>query len=591
MPEVPKPRPLARGDACQGCKTRKVRCPAEKPSCSRCAKRNRTCIYLTSPTSFSDSGTSSRQHSPQKTFTSHQCTSDGTKNSRPGYTSFVSRDSISSIELVPSRLPSPVKRASLPIFDATWTGQYHNVVGIVPSLAGNDQPVPSHWEKVDMSSLLGQTKVLGIDDGELTEAERDHLLLLYFTNQRIFGLDMHIATFYNKLQSRDPAVRPHPCLLNAMYLVSCQASPVESLRRRESLFLKRAKEGMDQAIGKDQRMFDAMRAGTVLCAWLHGAERHPEGWAMMGQTRNIAVACGLHRIHSSDEIDVRPSARELRRGPGLHLPASETYVELADRIYAFWALFMLDRCAAISFDWPAGFDVNHITTPLPRPWSEYESADPHLGTCDERLASICDAEPPTQTCEIEHRTDLGHIVKALELMLRASQRPPPNEQLLIAEALRRFIGSLPEAMKQTVQSMDGKRIVEAGTAALMLLYSIDADTRPDPRALEVTRRILGVLHLLQDANVGDVNVFVIIIWTRTAQLMIWESKRLEAEGDIIAAASYVRDVHIVTDFMSRLGHISLAGEALKEIENWWKTDEVEFQRENDNARKKQSSAK
>lgn len=43
-----------------------------------------------------------------------------------------------------------------------------------------------------------------------------HRLWLYFTNQRSFGLEMHVATFYNDLRSSNLSQRPHPCLLNAM---------------------------------------------------------------------------------------------------------------------------------------------------------------------------------------------------------------------------------------------------------------------------------------------------------------------------------------------------------------------------------------
>lgn len=33
---------------------------------------------------------------------------------------------------------------------------------------------------------------------------------------------------------------------------------------------------MDDAIGKDERLFDAMRAATLLTPWLYGMGRYPE---------------------------------------------------------------------------------------------------------------------------------------------------------------------------------------------------------------------------------------------------------------------------------------------------------------------------
>ncbi|KAK8846526.1 hypothetical protein IAR55_005612 [Kwoniella newhampshirensis] len=561
---APAPKsPLARGDACQSCKARKVRCPAERPACSRCTKRKRDCVYINSPMAAESS-----DPSPQSPLLSHNVSPPVASASGSAFSTITAPTSLSvpapPTVIDPASALAPATDTLLPTYDPPWTDDYFKMVGMVPSTAGNEQTFPSHWENFDLSVLLGQSNEAGFFAEELTAAERDHLLLLYFTNQRIFGLDMHIATFYNKLQSPDPAIRPHPCLLNAMYLVTCRASPVQSLRQRENVFLNRAKEAMDRAVGEDRRLFDAMRAGTLMTAWFYGKERHAEGWAMQGQT-----------VHE----------RELRRGLGLYLPPAETNLELADRIYAFWAIFMVDRCATIAFEWPAGFDIDCITTPLPRSWSEYETGDPHLGTCDERPSEVLTDKTSTRSCPIDHRTDLGHIVKALTLMHQASLRPAPPQQALLADAIKRFVISLPDALKQTAHSMDGKRIVEAGTATLMFLYSIDADLRPDPRALKAAKRILGVLHLLQDANVGDVNLFIIVIWTRTCRLMIWESKRLEAEGETFAAASYARDVEAITSFMSQMKHINLAADALREIDQWWISQAEDFQYENDTARK------
>ncbi len=41
-------------------------------------------------------------------------------------------------------------------------------------------------------------------------------LWIYFSNQRVFGLEMHVTTFYARLDAEDEAQRPHPALLNAM---------------------------------------------------------------------------------------------------------------------------------------------------------------------------------------------------------------------------------------------------------------------------------------------------------------------------------------------------------------------------------------
>ncbi len=41
-------------------------------------------------------------------------------------------------------------------------------------------------------------------------------LWLYFSNQRIWGRETHVTSFYVNLPHVDEAKSPHPCLINAM---------------------------------------------------------------------------------------------------------------------------------------------------------------------------------------------------------------------------------------------------------------------------------------------------------------------------------------------------------------------------------------
>ena len=41
-------------------------------------------------------------------------------------------------------------------------------------------------------------------------------LLVYFSNQRVFGLEMHIATFYRRLALQGDVHQPHKALLYAI---------------------------------------------------------------------------------------------------------------------------------------------------------------------------------------------------------------------------------------------------------------------------------------------------------------------------------------------------------------------------------------
>ncbi|WWC61889.1 uncharacterized protein I303_104474 [Kwoniella dejecticola CBS 10117] len=585
MPAATKTRPLARGDACQACKSRKVRCPAQKPACANCVRKNRECIYQPvtrrdrAPLSRSESNEQAHPPIPHHSFSYDPFPQSGessSSNNAPSGSSFTA-PSQNSYSLDPSLLLAPPQPAMTPNEDNWMQG----MVGLLPPMMGSLQDLPAPWDSVDITALLGGQlagNMQDINQKELSEIERDHLLLLYFTGQRLMGVDMHISSFYKRLQSTEPLERPHPCLLNAIYLMTCRQSPLESLRKQEKTFFTRAKQLIDEALASEHSIFDAIRAGTMVVTYLFGLNRQREGWAIMGQTIGLAVAVGLDRIESSVDLDniTKMTAAET------YLPRATTHVELADRIYAFWTLYLVHKCVCVGFELSSGFDLGRITTPLPRPWEEYETADSHLSTCDRRITDIFDSTSTFHSCDEKHIPEFGYLLCAAELMHQVSLRPKERaEQERLESSLKMLNSNIPPELKKTEKDEEGRPTIRSDTATLqlitlcteMFLYSLDRSLgRPDPRALEVARRILGILHLLKDSGIGDINVFAIIIWVRVACLLVWESKRLEAAGDAFTAASYEKDVQFICNTLQNMSHIKLAASCLEAIQSLWAAD-------------------
>ena len=48
------------------------------------------------------------------------------------------------------------------------------------------------------------------------------------------------------------------------------------IRARENTFYEISAQTIDGAIGKDERLFDGMRAATLLASWLYGMGRYSE---------------------------------------------------------------------------------------------------------------------------------------------------------------------------------------------------------------------------------------------------------------------------------------------------------------------------
>ena len=77
--------------------------------------------------------------------------------------------------------------------------------------------------------------------------------------------------------------RPHPCLLYSMFLLACRGSTSPAIRVLESHFLSIAQKQLEKSISKADRLFDAVRASTLLATYHYGAAHFHEGWMMAGR--------------------------------------------------------------------------------------------------------------------------------------------------------------------------------------------------------------------------------------------------------------------------------------------------------------------
>ncbi|KAL7421553.1 hypothetical protein Q5752_003322 [Cryptotrichosporon argae] len=652
-------RPLARGDACHGCKNRKIRCSAERPACANCIKRGRQCIYrptnapAPAQASGSSDGAPSRRPSEQSQPYAAEAAplASSSSLSLPGLPAHQHAHHYQHHHALPMLTPAPgpiplslspsyfdfdQASVALPAVDLAGAlpdlgagglgpgpgglsglGSFLPTMGYTPGgEALQDQTLPAEFDCLDLSWLDEADLAQGLARAEpesshnvlspeckhwrriergdgtikpITPEEQRHLLWLYFTNQRIFGLEMHVATFYANLASADPEAQPHPCLLNAMYLVACRASPSAALREREGQFFWAAYDAMTSAIAGAHHFLDAVRAGTLLGVWLYSAGHYPMAVEVIGKAVSLAVACGLHDIPSSAYVAPRQRRRIMRRHPVCYLPPAQSQIELAERIYAFWAVYFVEVGACTTQEWPVRIEMERVRTPLPRPWSEYEHADPHLASCDETLAQLMAAERPA----CEHTTDLARTVKAVALMHRATlttlaassylapvtprriHSPADSrvdaDKAAIRRALDVYTASLPEHLKTAAR---GQVSVQAATLLFIIgdieVQLLDNDSYAAPNdAIEPVRRLLGVMRLLGDADTGDISVFVIMIWVHMARLLCREGRRLERIGDYFASATVDADVaYIVKALRAKGGRLRLANVQADHIERW-----------------------
>ncbi|KAL7423900.1 hypothetical protein Q5752_001485 [Cryptotrichosporon argae] len=222
-----------------------------------------------------------------------------------------------------------------------------------------------------------QTLVGGwFDAHDLPKAARDHLLDLFFIGMKSFGHDMHVPRFYAAL-TKPMSQRPHPCLLYAMYLLATRISSSPPIRALEGRFCEIAEQRLQESIKNGDRLLDACRAASMLAVYKYSLAKYHEGWMMTGTAARLVISCGLHQIPSSVWRPPMPGGGRdslvgiLRHRTWVLGPPADA-IELGERIAAFWAVFLPDRCGAISTQWPCALPDESIITPYPKPLYEYE---------------------------------------------------------------------------------------------------------------------------------------------------------------------------------------------------------------------------
>jgi len=136
------------------------------------------------------------------------------------------------------------------------------------------------------------------------------------------------------------ASRPHPCLLYTMYLMASRISSSQPIRSLEKHFYDIAMEKLEESIVNADRLFDAVRAATVLAVYKYSLAKYHEAWMMTGRASRLALSCGLHAIPSSvfksSQIpnDHRADLIGLMRRRSWVIPPPADPIALGERIWA-----------------------------------------------------------------------------------------------------------------------------------------------------------------------------------------------------------------------------------------------------------------
>ncbi|WWC58906.1 uncharacterized protein I303_101451 [Kwoniella dejecticola CBS 10117] len=572
-PPAPDRRPLAKGSACEGCKLRKVRCGAEKPTCLNCARHGKKCDY------------------PEP---------KSGRNARP---SDAGGSGVSQDVLLPSvQSTIPTLNLDQPVAPLT-SSQPHRMQpssAHVPHIQSfhpssgteGDQPLPD----LDFSWLLDiPDMAVGLGDGqqqdlpELDAAAREH------SNQTASGLEMNIARFYERLSSADQSSQVHPSLLSAMFLTICRASPIEAVRRREDTFFKETEAGIFDSLKNPaslvSHLLDLTRAATLLSEWLWTEAREAEAVVMTSVACRFADAACLDQLHP-DLIMEKPDKVRLRRQRRpLDGNWPRDHVELADSIYAFWSVILLDFTAGVAASMPAHFSARKIRTPLPRAWSTYvdqpspqpdryihelflEYPIPTGGPiqCDfayliqaivllhsacqrlyeESLEAPAPSGPRSSPFNLSHTSPHSHSHASPHGLSHSSPASTKRDTHLLS-TIERFAAQIPPHLKSMYTELEGIKVMSPAAMTLHFvlcgarMYTMDTNSfeTSNDAAIYQARRMVDIIRMMGPVDLNMMSISIYLLWCLATHLLLREIKRLTIQGDTISVVPLEADVDFV----------------------------------------------
>ncbi|KAG8952019.1 hypothetical protein FRC04_005352 [Tulasnella sp. 424] len=213
---------------------------------------------------------------------------------------------------------------------------------------------------------------------------RNFLITIFLENSFRIHFYFNQQRFIDRLASTSNP--PHPCLLNAVYLLACYFTtldhrPAYWLGEHEAVFLSRAQIALMDSLALSDRLMDFIQASSMVAAYLVHRGRYLEGYHVHCGTARFALSCGMDRINKHD---VSSFARE--PGPSytqqlVLLPEPEDTIELGDRLLSFWHIYWHDKVFSVVLGFlPALPHDDTIDSVFPRELEEYESVESSLAS-------------------------------------------------------------------------------------------------------------------------------------------------------------------------------------------------------------------
>lgn len=144
-----------------------------------------------------------------------------------------------------------------------------------------------------------------------------------------------------------------------MCLMGCYFSNSPQHSVQEPQFLQSALSGISSALQHNDRLVQVVQASCLIAVYFFSRARVLEGYYHSSTAARLAVSLGLHQTKPENwaqrQVDVgSPIASAFATfKPSLQLAAPRDDIEYAERVAAFWQVFLVDRAWSVASGLPA----------------------------------------------------------------------------------------------------------------------------------------------------------------------------------------------------------------------------------------------
>ncbi|QRW00834.1 Fungal Zn(2)-Cys(6) binuclear cluster domain [Ceratobasidium sp. AG-Ba] len=580
---------LQRGSACLTCRRRKLKCDANKPACTSCTRtgRSQTCTYDDGLPKSRVQVLTSKVRDLEEKILAMETTRNGSPPNLPHQGQLTPASSTDALPYLPmiatgdavfDLLSPPKTPQDLDVWHSLATGD-NDIV----NLAANLSTFPTQTIPYPQLAALDTVRKLTPwwEQEEVPSGIQLRLINIFLPRKWEPGTEVDEKRLRASL-SQPSASQPHPCFLDAIYLVACSFSGDKVLEDLEHVFLAKTRKSMELSLVSGDRLIDFIRASSLLSFYYYSKGRLLEGHHLSSTTARFMIACGLHRMSTArwkpqsdygyiDTIDAgggyqNTMLRDLD-GPSL-IPRPRDIIERNEYVHAFWQVYMNDLGGGLVTGLPISVADSEITTSWPgRLNDDTLLIQPGYQTILQFYSGLpgtadVSQDRHSQALRIKTMCLLGRAAR-LSLAKEAARYPDPNLDSKHASCER----AIAECMRTLPQDLEGYEgsvafMVARATllAAMIQLHAPLAMDHPVSRkkALTAANESVQVLRTLRQ-NYYPVPGGILLLfglfqldWAVVREFFVNEHVRLTVEGDQASADVIEGYIHEIEAEMMKL---------------------------------------